>query len=128
MIVNCAAKVPEESRAAGYNRIQAGNPRECLMPPTIRTEWFSVKTAASYSDFSVSAIESALRLGKLESRAVKIRGERVARRIKREWIDAWIEGMPGPGGRGFGCTRHHPCRADSPRGGAVAQGGSILPA
>lgn len=68
------------------------------MPSTVQKGWFSVKTAAAYSDFSVSAIESALRLGKLESRAVMIRGERVARRIKREWIDAWIEGMPGPGG------------------------------
>ena len=35
-------------------------------------------------------------MGKLESRAVKIRGERVARRIKRGWIDA-IEGAPVPG-------------------------------
>ena len=62
----------------------------------VQPEWFSVKSAAAYSDFSVSAIESALRLNKLESRAVKIRGERVARRIKREWIDAWIEGIPVP--------------------------------
>jgi len=64
------------------------------MPAPVQREWFSVKSAAAYSDFSVSAIESALRLGKLESRAVKIKGERVARRIKREWLDAWIEGRP----------------------------------
>jgi hypothetical protein len=62
----------------------------------VQREWFSVKSAAAYSDFSVSAIESAFRLGQLESRAVKIRGKRVARRIKREWIDAWIEGIPAP--------------------------------
>ncbi|MEK7950511.1 hypothetical protein [Luteolibacter soli] len=53
-----------------------------------------MKSAAAYSDFSVSAIESALRLGQLDSRTVKIKGERKARRIKREWLDKWIEGEP----------------------------------
>ena len=54
--------------------------------------WYSIKSAADYSDFSVSAIETAIRIGALRSVAVKIRGERICRRIKREWIDAWIEG------------------------------------
>ncbi len=65
-----------------------------LSSPDNHPGWFSVKGAARYTDFSVSAIESAIRLGKIESRAVRIRGERVARRIKREWLDAWIEGKP----------------------------------
>jgi hypothetical protein len=61
---------------------------------SIQPGWFSVKGAAAYTDFSVSAIESAVRLGQIETRAVRIKGNRVSRRIKREWPDAWIEGQP----------------------------------
>lgn len=61
---------------------------------TIQPGWFSVKGAAAYTDFSVSAIEKALRLGQLQSKAVKFDGTRISRRIKREWLDAWIEGQP----------------------------------
>lgn len=64
------------------------------MPSTVQPEWLSVKSAAAYSDFTTRTIETAIRLGKLKSRSVHLQGSRSSRRIKREWIDAWIEGMP----------------------------------
>lgn len=56
--------------------------------------WFSVRSAADYSDFSVSAIESAIRLGHIKHKRVKIKGTARCVRIKREWLDAWIESQP----------------------------------
>ena len=64
------------------------------MESSIEREWFSVKSAAAYSDFTTRTIETAIRLGKLKSKSVHLQGSRSSRRIKREWIDAWIEGMP----------------------------------
>lgn len=56
--------------------------------------WFSVFGAAKYSDYSTASIESAIRLGLLKSKKVRITGNRFSRRIKREWLDAWIEDQP----------------------------------
>ena len=58
--------------------------------------WLSVKSAAKYSDFSTATIETAIKLGKLRSCQVHLQGKRSSRRIKREWIDAWIESIPVP--------------------------------
>lgn len=57
------------------------------MKPTFEREWFSVKSAAKYSDFSTRTIETAIHLGKLKSLSVHLQG-------KREWLEAWIEGKP----------------------------------
>ena len=67
-------------------------PDEAMRAPPIKPGWFAVNGAAIYTGFSVSAIESALRLGQLESRVITISGARRSRRIRREWLDAWIEG------------------------------------
>lgn len=66
------------------------------MATTTERGWFSIKTAAKYSDFCEKTIRNAVEAGQLESRGVKILGERKTHRIKREWIDAWIEGQPVP--------------------------------
>lgn len=58
--------------------------------------WFSIQSAADYSDFSDATIEMAIKQGKLRSKKVNMTGsgKRFHRRIKREWLDAWIEEQP----------------------------------
>lgn len=66
------------------------------MPTQITKGWLSIQSAAEYSDFSDATIEAAIRLGKLRSKKVNMTGtgKRFHRRIKREWLDAWIEDQP----------------------------------
>lgn len=63
-----------------------------MKAPAIKPGWFSVEGAAQYTGFSTSTIEKGVRTKQLTSRAVKVGGSRISRRIKREWLDAWIEG------------------------------------
>jgi hypothetical protein len=55
--------------------------------------WFSVKSAAAYTDFTTRSIENAIHLKQIEFRRVRIKGERFCVRIKKEWLDAWIDGV-----------------------------------
>lgn len=57
---------------------------------------FPLKAPQEYSDFCEKTIRNAIDRDQLKSCRVKIKGQREGDRIKREWIDAWIEGMPVP--------------------------------
>jgi len=61
------------------------------MTVQVQAGWYSIKTAAAYTSFSTSAIEKAIARDELRSLRVQLRGKRSARRMKREWLDAWIE-------------------------------------
>ena len=65
-----------------------------MQKPAVERGWFSIQGAAYYTGFSLSSIEKALRLNLFKSRKVKIEGTH-SRRIKREWLDAWIEEQDG---------------------------------
>lgn len=67
---------------------------------TITPGWFSLKGAAVYTGFSVTALRTALELEKFPARRVAITGSgaKDAVRIKREHLDAWIEGREIPPG------------------------------
>ncbi|WP_367874007.1 helix-turn-helix domain-containing protein [Luteolibacter sp. Populi] len=58
--------------------------------------WFSVESAAAYTDFSYATIDNAIKAGKLKCRKVQATGtgKHLSKRIKREWLDAWIEDQP----------------------------------
>lgn len=60
---------------------------------TTEQGWFSIRDAARYTGFSVSSIRTALKLGKLPKREVALSGQKSVR-IRREHLDAWIEGKP----------------------------------
>ena len=64
------------------------------MHAPVQREWFSVKSAAKYSDFCEKTIRNAIDRDQLKSCRVKIKGKREGHRIKRAWLDAWIEGTP----------------------------------
>ena len=63
---------------------------------TIKPGWLSLRGAALYTGFSVTAIRTAARLGKFPVHRVTIKGSGAgtAARIKREHLDAWLEGCP----------------------------------
>jgi excisionase family DNA binding protein len=56
--------------------------------------WFSLQSAAEYTDFTERSITNATKLGQLKFRRVRIKGERFCVRIKREWLDEWLEKQP----------------------------------
>jgi len=60
--------------------------------------WFSLKGAAVYTGFSVTSIRAAIEAGKFPVRRVEITGSggKDSVRIRREHLDAWIEGRPIP--------------------------------
>jgi hypothetical protein len=55
--------------------------------------WFSIPDAALYAGFSVSSIRKALALGLVPKKTVPLGGQKSVR-IKREHLDAWIQGTP----------------------------------
>ena len=63
---------------------------------TIEPGWYSLRGAALYTGFSVTAIREAMKLGKFPVRRVAISGSGSATsaRIKREHLDAWLESAP----------------------------------
>lgn len=62
---------------------------------TIAPGWLSIEGAAVYTGFSVPAIRTAIELGRFPARKVPVTGGRRSPvRIKREHLDAWIEGKP----------------------------------
>jgi hypothetical protein len=63
---------------------------------TIEPGWYSLRGAAAYTGFSDKAIRTAVSLGKLPASPVSITGtgKSPSVRIKREHLDAWIEGRP----------------------------------
>ena len=60
----------------------------------IKPGWFSLEGAAIYTGFSVSSIRAAMEENKFPVKRVTIRGTGIknSSRIKREHLDAWIEG------------------------------------
>lgn len=74
---------------------------EAMNRAKIERGWYSPQSAAVYSDFSVGTIDKAIRLGQLRSRRVHVQGNRTSRRIKKEWIDDWIDRIPLPGDPDF---------------------------
>jgi excisionase family DNA binding protein len=56
--------------------------------------WFSIPGAARYTGFSEPTIRKAIDLGKLPKGKVDLEGtgKKPSVRIKREHLDAWIEG------------------------------------
>lgn len=63
---------------------------------TIEPGWFSLRGAALYTGFSVTAIRKAMAQDKFPVRRVSITGSGSATsaRIKREHLDAWLESAP----------------------------------
>lgn len=63
---------------------------------TIQPGWYSLRGAALYTGFSVTAIRSAMKQGKFPVHRVSISGtgSMTSARIKREHLDAWIESSP----------------------------------
>ncbi len=63
---------------------------------TIEPGWFSIRGAAIYTGFSVTAIREAMKQNEFPVRRVTITGSGSATsaRIKREDLDAWIESAP----------------------------------
>jgi hypothetical protein len=66
------------------------------MATKIQPGWFSIRGAAEYTGFSVTAIRTAMGAGKFPVKRVPITGSgaKDSARIKREHLDAWIEGRP----------------------------------
>lgn len=64
----------------------------------IEPGWFSIRGAADYTGFSVTAIRTAMASNKFPVMRVPITGSgaKDSARIKREHLDAWIEGRPIP--------------------------------
>lgn len=62
---------------------------------TTEQAWFSLRDAARYTGFSVSSIRKAVALGHLPKKTVPLSGQKSVR-IRREHLDAWIEGNPLP--------------------------------
>jgi len=62
----------------------------------IEPGWFSLAGAAIYTGFSDKALSTAIELGKFPASEVSITGTgaRPSVRIRREHLDAWIEGRP----------------------------------
>jgi hypothetical protein len=58
--------------------------------------WFSIRGAAEYTGFSVTAIRTAIKEDKFPVSRVTITGSgaKDSARIKKEHLDAWIEGRP----------------------------------
>ena len=50
--------------------------------------WYSMQQAATYANVSLSTIKRAVASGELRS------SRRRVRRIRREWIDEWLERAP----------------------------------
>ncbi|HEY8961686.1 MAG TPA: helix-turn-helix domain-containing protein [Luteolibacter sp.] len=63
------------------------------MPSPIQPGWFSIPGAAKYTGFSVTTIRTAIKLGRFPFHQVPVSGQKSIR-IKREHLDAWIEGRP----------------------------------
>lgn len=65
---------------------------------TVEPGWYSLKGASVYTGFSVTAIRTAMEAKAFPVRRVKITGSgaKDSARIKREHLDAWIEGRPIP--------------------------------
>lgn len=61
---------------------------------TIQPGWFSIPGACRYTGFSEPSIRAAISRGLLTAREVTIsgKGDKPSVRLKREEIDAWIEG------------------------------------
>lgn len=64
----------------------------------IEPGWFSERGAARYTGFTDKSIRTAINLGHLPHSKVSIvgTGARPSIRIKREHLDAWIEGREAP--------------------------------
>ena len=77
--------------ASDYSATTRSPPEMSITTNRIEPGWFSIPGAAVYTGFSVSAIESAVRLGKIQPRPVRIKGTAKSRRLKRAELDAWIE-------------------------------------
>lgn len=58
---------------------------------TVQPGWFSIRGAAVYTGFSESAIRNAAKEGRFPVARVSVRGAPEPR-IRREHLDAWIEG------------------------------------
>lgn len=60
--------------------------------------WFSLEGAATYTGFSITSIRAAAAAEKFPVKRVVIRGNgaKDSARIKREHLDAWIEGREMP--------------------------------
>ena len=61
---------------------------------TIEPGWFSLEGAGLYTGFSARSIKRAILDGKLPAKEVKVTGTVPQKRVKREHLDAWIEGRP----------------------------------
>jgi len=64
---------------------------------TITPGWFSIEGAAIYTGFSVPSIRAAMENKKFPARRVPVTksdAESKSVRIKRDHLDAWIEGRP----------------------------------
>ncbi len=63
---------------------------------TVQPGWFSLRGAALYTGFSVTAIRDAMKSNKFPVRRVNISGSgaMTSARIKREDLDAWLESCP----------------------------------
>lgn len=66
------------------------------MATKIQPGWFSIRGAAEYTGFSVTAIRTAIEKNKFPVKRVAITGSgaKDSVRIKREHLDEWIETPP----------------------------------
>lgn len=52
--------------------------------------WLTLKTAAAEVDLTVETLRLAIQRGQL--RAIKVNGGHGPYRLRRSWLDAWLEG------------------------------------